>query len=186
MPASRRDAARKARAGFAAPRAARVEATVETRSARPETLHGPAKRAWETLADAISPRFVSHARARCHRTDGTVAMWIMDSPRLAVDGRCDARVSCGDETSEVRSTRSECRVVGSSRAVAVTDVGRVRVCAYTASRTVCRSRVKRKLPPIFLLRRQNAHGISWRAFARNDDWLTFLNLSFLLFQGKQS
>ena len=32
-------------------------------SARPETLHGPAKRAWETLADAISPRFVSHASA---------------------------------------------------------------------------------------------------------------------------
>ena len=49
-----------------------------------------------------------------------------------VDGRCDARVSCGDETSEVRGTRSECRGRGSSRAVAVTDVGRVRVCASPA------------------------------------------------------
>ena len=49
-----------------------------------------------------------------------------------VDGRCDASVSCGDETSEVRGTRSECRGRGSSRAVAVTDVGRVRVCASPA------------------------------------------------------
>ena len=49
-----------------------------------------------------------------------------------VDGRCDARVSCGDETSEVRGTRSECRGRGSSRAVAVTDVGRVRECASPA------------------------------------------------------
>ena len=75
----------------------------------------------------------------------------MDSPRLAVDGRCDARVSCGDETSEVRGTRSECRVLGSSRAVAVTDVGRVRVCGSTAfaDRRVAIARVKRKVRSIF-------------------------------------
>ena len=129
---------------------------------------------------------MSHARARCHRTDGTVAMWIMDSPRLAVDGRCDARVSCGDETSEMRSTRSECRVVGSTRAVAVTDVGRVRVCAHTASRTVTLSRKAKTasyLPPSIVERPVESR-ISWRAFAPNDDWsLGFVETSL---RGKQS
>ena len=66
-----------------------------------------------------------------------------------VDGRCDASVSCGDETSEVRGTRSECRGRGSSRAVAVTDVGRVRVCASPALADGSQSR-KAQSAPIFL------------------------------------
>ena len=97
----------------------------------------------------------------------------MDSPRLAVDGRCDARVSCGDETSEVRGTRSECRVLGSSRAVAVTDVGRVRVCGSTAfaDRRVAISRVKRKVRSIFdSIVSAPVYSISWRAFV---GWLTY-------------
>ena len=90
----------------------------------------------------------------------------MDSPRLAVDGRCDARVSCGDETSGVRGTRSECRVLGSSRAVAVTDVGRVRVCGSTAfaDRRVAIARVKRTSALYLRLDRQSPELISWRAF----------------------
>ena len=95
----------------------------------------------------------------------------MDSPRLAVDGRCDARVSCGDETSEVRGTPSECRVLGSSRAVAVTDVGRVRVCGSTAfaDRRVAIARVKRKVRSIFDSIVSAPELISWRAFV---GWLT--------------
>ena len=106
----------------------------------------------------------------------------MDSPRLAVDGRCDARVSCGDETSEVRGTRSECRVLGSSRAVAVTDVGRVRVCGSTAfaNRCVAIARVKRTVRSIFdsIV---SPELISWRAFV---GWLTCFE--YLLSNGKQS
>lgn len=103
----------------------------------------------------------------------------MDSPRLAVDGRCDARVSCGDETSEVRGTRSECRVLGSSRAVAVTDVGRVRVCGSTAfaNRCVAIARVKRTIFDSIV----SPELISWRAFV---GWLTCFE--YLLSNGKQS
>ena len=74
-----------------------------------------------------------------------------------VDGRCDASVSCGDETSEVRGTRSECRGRGSSRAVAVTDVGRVRVCASPAlADGVAITESAKCALPIFLLRSPNA------------------------------
>ena len=60
------------------------------------------------LGDARGRHLASlrESRERCWRlTDGPSRSGAWDSPRLAVDGRCDARVSCGDETSEVRGTR---------------------------------------------------------------------------------
>lgn len=90
----------------------------------------------------------------------------MDSPRLAVDGRCDARVSCGDETSEVRGTRSECRVLGSSRAVAVTDVGRVRVCGSTAFANRCVAIARCKAHSALYLRLDRQPGIDLVAGVR--------------------
>ena len=89
-----------------------------------------------------------------------------------VDGRCDARVSCWDETSEVRGTRSECRVVGSSRAVAVTDVGRVCVCARTVLADRRRNVVKRKNVSYLPLDLQTPRNLV-AGVHPNRDWLTW-------------
>ena len=81
-------------------------------------------------------------------------------------------MSCWDETSEVRGTRSECRVVGSSRAVAVTDVGRACVCACTALADRRRDVVKRKNVSYLPLDLQTPRNLV-AGVHPNHDWLTW-------------